>query len=119
MGENFYFESEYYYKPAGTDVLTDWRNKFVIKTAAEWLNIEIRYNYKNDSEPAPKIFMKYYDGFGRVASFENPGSKVLPANRPVIDRTPEQSKKDGFGDYYITNYKKNDTTLRVGIRITF
>ncbi len=63
--------------------------------------------------------MKYYDGFSRVASFENPGSKVLPANRPVIDRTPEQSKEDGFGDYYITNYKKNDTTLRVGIAITF
>jgi len=124
MGENFYFESEYYYKPAGTDVLTDWRNKFVIKTAAEWLNIEIRYNYKNDSEPAPKIFMKYYEVngkevFDRIASFENPGSKVLLANRPVVDRTPEQSKKDGFGDYYITNYKKNDTTLRVGISITF
>ena len=84
----------------------------------------IRYNYKNDSEPAPKIFMKYYEVngkevFDRTASFENPGSKVLSANRPVIDRTPEQSKKDGFGDYYITNYKKNDTTLRVGISITF
>ena len=29
------------------------------------------------------------------------------------------NNQDGFGDYYITNYKKNDTTLRVGISITF
>ena len=99
MGENFYFESEYYYKPAGTDVLTDWRNKFVIKTAAEWLNIEIRYNYKNDSEPAPKIFMKYYEVngkevFDRTASFENPGSKKM--NVYQIDLPPETSEDVEF-----------------------
>ena len=47
--------------------------------------------------------MKYYEGFSRTASFENPGSKVLPVNRPVIDRTPEQSELDGFGNYYVTN----------------
>ncbi|GIS78250.1 MAG: hypothetical protein CM1200mP13_16090 [Candidatus Pelagibacterales bacterium] len=35
MGENFYYESEYYYKPAGDDVLTDWRNSFTIKTAED------------------------------------------------------------------------------------
>lgn len=120
VGENFYFESEYYYKPAGNDVLTDWRNKFVIKTAAEWLNIEIRYNIKNDSQPAPKIFMKYDDRYSdRTWTFENPGSYKNESNRPIYNTTPEVSAKNGFGEYYITNYKKNDTTLRVGINITF
>ena len=119
MWENFYFQSEYFYKPAGDDVLTDFKNKFVIKTAEEWLNIEIKYNLKMDSRPAPKYFMKYYDGFARTASFENPGSKVKPENRPVIDRSPEQSKSDGFGEYYITNYKKDDATLNIGFSITF
>jgi hypothetical protein len=119
LGENFYFQSEYFYKPAGDDVLTDWKNKFVIKTAEEWLNIEIKYNLKSDSQPAPKYFMKYYEGFDRTATFENPGSKVKPENRPVIDRTPAQSEADGFGNYYVTNYKKLDTTLNFGISISF
>ena len=119
LGENFYFQSEYFYKPAGDDVLTDWKNKFVIKTAEEWLNIEIKYNLKSDSQPAPKYFMKYYEGFDRTATFENPGSKVKPENRPVIDRTPAQSEADGFGKYYVTNYKKLDTTLNFGISISF
>ncbi len=119
LGENFYFQSEYFYKPAGDDVLTDWKNKFVIKTAEEWLNIEIKYNLKSDSQPAPKYFMKYYEGFDRTATFENPGSKVKPENRPVIDRTPAQSEADCFGKYYVTNYKKLDTTLNFGISISF
>ncbi|MEC9437677.1 MAG: hypothetical protein VYA83_05295 [Candidatus Neomarinimicrobiota bacterium] len=119
IGENFYFQSEYFYKPAGDDVLTDWKNKFTIKTAAEWLSIDISYNLKEDSRPAPKYFMKYSDQFAHTATFENPGSKVKPENRPVIDRTPAQSKEDGFGEYYVTNYKKADTTLRVGFSISF
>ena len=57
--------------------------------------------------------------YGFRASFENPGSKVTTENRPVIDRTPAQSNSDGFGDYYVTNYKKDDTTLTVGISINF
>ena len=63
--------------------------------------------------------MKYSDQFAHTATFENPGSKVKPENRPVIDRTPAQSKEDGFGEYYVTNYKKADTTLRVGFSISF
>ena len=119
IGENFYFQSEYFYKPAEDDILTDWKNKFVIKTAEEWLNIEIKYNLKNDSQPAPKYFMKYYEGFDRTATFENPGSKVTNENKPVIDRTPDVSEADGFGNYYITNYKKLDTTLTFGVSISF
>ena len=51
--------------------------------------------------------------------YKNPGSKVKPENRPIIDRAPEQSKADGFGEYYITNYKKDDTTLTIGFSINF
>ena len=118
MGENFYYESEYYYKPAGDDVLTDWRNSFTIKTAEEWLNIVIKYNVKNDAQPAPKIFMQYdpkYYVEGQKITFQNPG-KGIP---PTIDRDLAQSEKDGFGKYYINNYKAADTRVTIGISITF
>jgi hypothetical protein len=116
IGENFYFQSEYYYKPAGDDVLTDWKNKFVIKTAEEWLNIEISYNFKSDTQPAPKYFMKYYENpnWDRIASFESPGKGTV-----TYSQNPEYSKEAGYGDYYLTEYKKDDTTLRVGFSISF
>ena len=118
MGENFYYESEYYYKPAGDDVLTDWRNTFTIKTAEEWLNIVIKYNVKNDAQPAPKIFMQYdpkYYVEGQKITFQNPGKGTPPA----IDRDLSQSEKDGYGKYYINNYKAADTRVTIGISITF
>ena len=34
LGDNFYYQTEYYYKPAGDDVLTNWNNTFSISTAA-------------------------------------------------------------------------------------
>ena len=118
MGENFYYESEYYYKPAGDDVLTDWRNSFTIKTAEEWLNIVIKYNVKNDAQPAPKIFMQYdpkYYVEGQKITFQNPGKGTPPA----IDRDLSQSEKDGYGNYYINNYMAADTRVTIGISITF
>jgi len=118
MGENFYYQSEYYYKPAGDDVLTDWRNTFTIKTAEEWLNIVIKYNIKNDAQPAPKIFMQYdptYYVEGQKITFQNPG-KGTP---PVIDRDLAQSEKDGYGKYFINDYKASDTRLTIGISVTF
>ena len=114
IGENFYFQSEYYYKPAGDDVLTDWKNKFVIKTAEEWLNIEISYNFKSDTQPAPKYFMTYSDKFSHTATFEKPGKGSV-----TYDQNPEYAKAAGYGDYYLTEYKKDDTTLRVGFSISF
>lgn len=118
IGENFYYQSEYYYKPAGEDVLTDWRNTFTIKTAAEWLSIVIKYNIKNDAQPAPKVFMQYdpkYYTEGQAITFQNPGKGKLP----TIDRDLSQSKSDGYGDYYINNYKADDTRLTIGISIAF
>ncbi|MDP6500840.1 MAG: hypothetical protein QF743_09055 [Candidatus Marinimicrobia bacterium] len=117
VGENFYYQSEYYYKPAGDDILTYWKNIVTIKTAEEWLDIVIKYNVKNDSQPAPKIFMAYdpqYYTDGQLITFTNPGNGTIS-----YDRTPEQSISDGFGDYYIKNYKANDTTITIGINITF
>ena len=118
LGDNFYYQSEYYYKPAGDDVLTDWRNSFTIKTAEEWLSIVIKYNIKTDSRPAPKVFMQYdpkYYTEGQSITFLNPGKGVIPK----IDRDRDQSIKDGYGDYYINNYKSEDTRLTIGINITF
>jgi len=117
LGKNFYYESEYYYKPAGDDVLTNWKNSFSIKTAAEWLNIEIKYNIKTDSRPAPQIFMAYdprYYTPGQNITFTNPGKGTVS-----FDRDMEQSKADGFGEYYIKDYKANDNTITIGINITF
>ncbi|MDD9880114.1 MAG: hypothetical protein OXR70_06710 [Candidatus Marinimicrobia bacterium] len=117
LGENFYYESEYYYKPAGDDVLTNWKNSFSIKTAAEWLKIEIKYNIKTDSRPAPKTFMAYdprYYTPGQNITFTNPGKGTVS-----FDRDMEQSKADGFGEYYIKDYKANDNTITIGINITF
>ena len=79
------------------------------------MNIEIKYNFKQDSRPAPKYFMKYYEGFSRTASFENPGKGTIP----TIDREPADSEADGFGNYYVSNYKKDDTTLTIGFSINF
>jgi hypothetical protein len=118
LGDNFYYQSEFYYKPAGDDVLTDWRNSFTIKTAEEWLSIVIKYNIKTDSRPAPKVFMQYdpkYYTVGQSITFQNPGKGVIPK----IDRDQDQSIKDGYGDYYINNYKSEDTRLTIGINITF
>ena len=117
MGENIYYESEYYYKPAGDDVLTNWKNSFSIKTAEEWLSIEIKYNLKTDSRPAPKVFMAYdsrYYTEGQSITFTNPGKGTVSFDRDMV-----QSKKDGFGDYYIKDYKANDTAITNGINIPF
>ena len=117
LGENIYYESEYYYKPAGDDVLTNWKNSFSIKTAEEWLSIEIKYNLKTDSRPAPKVFMAYdsrYYTEGQSITFSNPGKGTVSFDRDMV-----QSKKDGFGDYYIKDYKANDTAITIGINITF
>ena len=119
IGENFYYQSEYYYKPAGDDVLTDWRNTFTIKTAEEWLNIVIQYNIKNDAQPAPKVFMQYDPKWyteGQSITFQNPGKGI---NIPSVDRDLAQSEKDGYGKYYINNYKADDTKLTIGISISF
>ena len=117
LGENFYYQSEYYYKPAGDDVLTDWKNTFTIKTAEEWLSIVIKYNIKTDSQPAPKVFMDYDTRYTRDPSltFQNPGKGIIPK----IDRDLNQSIEDGYGPYYINNYKSEDTRLTIGINITF
>ena len=118
LGENFYYQSEYYYKPAGDDVLTDWRNTFTIKTAEEWLSIVIKYNIKADSNPAPKVFMDYdpkYFTAGQSITFQNPGKGTIPN----IDRDLDQSVADKYGKYYINNYKSEDTRLTIGINITF
>ena len=120
LGDNFYYQSEYYYKPAGNDILTHWKNSFIIKTAAEWLSIEVKYNVKNDSRPAPKVFgtydLKYYTE-GQSITFENPGNaKDLLS---FFDRNPEQSKEDGFGNYYLKDYESDDTTISIGINISF
>jgi hypothetical protein len=120
LGDNFYFQSEYFYKPAGDDVLTDFKNKFVIKTAEEWLNIVIKYNIKNDAQPAPKVFMQYdpkYYTEGQKITFANPGKGR--ASLPSIDRDLAQSEKDGYGQYYINNYKAADTRISIGVSITF
>ena len=117
LGENIYYESEYYYKPAGDDVLTNWKNSFSIKTAEEWLSIEIKYNLKTDSRPAPKVFMAYdsrYYTADQSITFTNPGKGTVSFDRDMV-----QSKKDGFGDYYIKDYKANDTAITIGINITF
>ena len=117
LGENIYYESEYYYKPAGDDVLTNWKNSFSIKTAEEWLSIEIKYNLKTDSRPAPKVFMAYdsrYYTVGQSITFTNPGKGTVSFDRDMV-----QSKKDGFGDYYIKDYKANDTAITIEINITF
>ena len=120
LGDNFHYQSEYYYKPAGNDILTHWKNLFIIKTAAEWLSIEVKYNVKNDSRPAPKVFgtydLKYYTE-GQSITFENPGNaKDLLS---FFDRNSEQSKEDGFGDYYLKDYESDDTTISIGINISF
>ncbi len=118
IGDNFYYQSEYYYKPADDDLLTDWRNTFTIKTAEEWLSIVIKYNVKADSRPAPKVFMQYdpkYYTEGQSITFQNPGKGVIPN----IDRDLVQSAEDGYGDFYINNYKSEDTRLTIGINITF
>ena len=120
IGENFYYQSEYYYKPAGDDVLTDWRNTFTIKTAEEWLNIVIKYNIKNDAQPAPKVFMQYdpkYYTEGQKITFANPGKGK--ASLPSIDRDLAESEKDGYGQYYINNYKAADSRISIGISVTF
>ncbi len=117
IGENFYYVSQYYYKPAGDDVLTHWINDFTIKTKAEWLDIIISYNVKNDNIPAPKFFRLYdpADTKPDNVTFANNGKgQSIP-----FDSDPTQSAKDGYGDYYIQNYKNSDTTLSIGFFITF
>ena len=118
IGENFYYESQYYYKPAGDDVLTNWINKLTVKTKADWLDIVISYKIKNDNLPAPKIFRMYDTAdTGRPSNItfdsNGKGSSIL------YDMNPTQSAEDGLGDYYIQSYKKNDSTLSIGINISF
>ena len=119
IGENFHIKSEYYYKPAGDDILTHWKNTFTIHTAEEWLDIVIKYSIKNDSRPAPKVFMDYDPKWytpGQTITFENPGNAK---DLIVYDRTSEQSEKDGFGNYYIKDYKGDDTFMSIGLNISF
>ena len=80
----------------------------------------MKYNVKNDSRPAPKVFgtydLKYYTE-GQSITFENPGNaKDLLS---FFDRNPEQSKEDGFGNYYLKDYESDDTTISIGINISF
>ena len=113
--ENVYYVSEYYYQPAGDDVLTNWLNTITVKTAAEWLDIVIRYNYKNDSQPAPKVFMKYDPKWeSNNDIFKNPGKGTVN-----FDLTPDQAQDRGYGNYYIQSYKADDTTISIGITISF
>ena len=113
---NIYYVSEYYYQPAGDDVLTNWLNTITVSTAAEWLDIVIKYNYKNDSQPAPKIFMKYDSRYEENNDiFKNPGKGTVN-----FHLTPEQAKDRGYGeDYYIQSYKADDTNISIGISISF
>ena len=112
---NIYYVSEYYYQPAGDDVLTNWLNTITVSTAAEWLDIVIKYNYKNDSQPAPKVFMKmdprYYTE-GQNITFTNTGKGTVN-----FDKTPDQA--GDYGNYYIQSYKADDTNISIGISISF
>ena len=72
---------------------------------------------KTDSRPAPKVFMAYdsrYYTAGQSITFTNPGKGTVSFDRDMV-----QSQKDGFGDYYIKDYKANDTAITIGINITF
>ena len=112
---NIYYVSEYYYQPAGDDVLTNWLNTITVSTGAEWLDIVIKYNYKNDSQPAPKIFMKYdprYYTEGQTITFTNTGKGTVN-----FDKTPDQA--GDYGNYYIQSYKADDTNISIGISISF
>ena len=112
IGDNFYYQTEYYYKPAGDDVLTNWNNTFSISTAEKWLKIEIRYNIKSDSKPAPRQFLSYSETYPPSSTFESAGIE--------FDRTAVQSGEDGFSDkYYIRDYKGSDTSFSVGVSVTF
>ncbi|MEA1882537.1 MAG: hypothetical protein U9N31_09085 [Candidatus Marinimicrobia bacterium] len=113
--ENIFYVSEYYYQPAGDDVLTNWLNTITVSTSAEWLDIVIKYNYKNDSQPAPKVFMKYDPKWeSNNDIFKNPGKGTVN-----FDLTPDQAKDRGYGEYYIQSYKADDTTISIGINISF
>ena len=52
---------------------------------------------------------------GQKITFQNPGKGTPPA----IDRDLAQSEKDGYGKYYINDYKASDTRLTIGISVTF
>ena len=89
------------------------------KKVEEWLDIVIKYSIKNDSRPAPKVFMDYDPKWytpGQTITFENPGNAK---DLIVYDRTSEQSEKDGFGNYYIKDYKGDDTFMSIGLNISF
>ena len=79
------------------------------------LDIVIKYNYKNDSQPAPKVFMKYdprYYTEGQKITFTSPGKGTIN-----FDKTPDQA--GDYGNYYIQSYKADDTTISIGISISF
>ena len=112
LGDNFYYQTEYYYKPAGDDVLTNWNNTFSISTAEKWLKIEIRYNIKTDSKPAPKRFLAYSSTYPPSSTFDSAGIEY--------DRNTLQSSEDGFSDkYHILDYRSSDESFSIGISITF
>ena len=112
LGDNFYYQTEYYYKPAGDDVLTNWNNTLSISTAEKWLKIEIRYNIKTDSKPAPKRFLAYSSTYPPSSTFDSAGIEY--------DRNTLQSSEDGFSDkYHILDYRSSDESFSIGISITF
>ena len=47
------------------------------------------------------------------------GSPVLPILSATTISLLKNSAEDGFGKYYINNYKAADTRLTIGISITF
>ena len=58
--------------------------------------------------------MTYSDKFSHTATIEKPGKGTV-----TFEQNPEYAKAAGYGDYYLTEYKKDDTTLRVGFSISF
>ncbi len=65
LGEGIFLQSQVFFKPTVNDLnvyLVDWQNALSIETKAEWLTIEIQYQYKYNSAPAIKSFEKDADG---------------------------------------------------------
>ena len=49
-----------------------------------------------------------------IATFTKPGKGTVN-----FDLSPDQAKDRGYGDYYIQSYKADDTTISIGISISF
>jgi len=65
LGEGIFLQSQIFFKPTVNDLnvyLVDWQNALSIETKAEWLTIEVQYQYKYNSAPAIRAFELDADG---------------------------------------------------------